>query len=115
MPATMPAKAILAAVTAALLTAGCGAAAAASLAPSHPGRPSICTQPGAARAVVRARVPLSLDQWARVNGDSVADILGLTFACGNSARLDAYLDGGNLAAPMRTGTVLWYLLPGGGP
>jgi hypothetical protein len=93
-----------------LALAGCAAADAAPSAKATV--PSACTQGGLTRAVVTT--PVSLDQWARVNGDTVSDILGLTFRCGNRARFDAYLDRGSLSAKMRRGTVLYYLLPGGG-
>lgn len=93
------------------LLAGCGAAVAAPA--SHAGRlPAICRQATITRSVVKGAQ--SLDKWAKANGDTVSDVLGLTFACGNGAKLDAYLDRGDLSAPMARGTVLWSLLPGGG-
>jgi hypothetical protein len=87
------------------------AAAQAGAAPVHRG----CVRsPGAARYDVRSGV--SMDALAVQLGDTVPDMLGITWTCagGWSPRMYAYLKAGDLSARMRPGTVVWYLPAGGG-
>ncbi len=100
-------------LAAVLIALGAGAAGGLAVVPSAASAaPPSCD---AIRYVTHGRV--SLDRWTAQHGDTVSDVLGLTFSCspGWSVALSRYLDRGRLGAPMPDHVVLWALLPGHGP